>query len=49
MDISNWNSIMNSFQELLGYDKGITEVLVTKRLSKLGRKSIVDKSGRKEK
>ena len=49
MDISNWNSIMNSFQELLGYDKGITEVLVTKRLSKLGRKSIVDISGREEK
>ena len=40
---------MNSFQELLGYDKGITEVLVTKRLSKLGRKSIVDISGREEK
>lgn len=49
MDISNWNSIMNSFQELLGYDKGITEVLVTKRLSKIGRKSIVDISGREEK
>lgn len=49
MDISNWNSIMNSFQELLGYDKGITEVLVIKRLSKLGRKSIVDISGREEK
>ena len=49
MDISNWNSIMNSFQELLGYDKGITEVLVTKRLSKLGRTSIVDISGREEK
>ena len=40
---------MNSFQELLGYDKGITEVLVTKRLSKIGRKSIVDISGREEK
>jgi hypothetical protein len=48
MDISKWNSIMSSFQELLGYDKGITEVLVTKRLSKLGRKSIVDISGREE-
>lgn len=49
MDISKWNSIMSSFQELLGYDKGIREVLITKRLSKIRRKSIVDISGREEK
>jgi len=49
MDISKWNSIMSSFQELLGYDKGIREVLITKRLSKIRLKSIVDISGREEK
>tara|TARA_R100000781_G_C4056704_1_gene119603 strand:+ start:495 stop:746 length:252 start_codon:yes stop_codon:yes gene_type:complete len=49
MDISKWNNIMSSFQELLGYQKGITEVLVTKRLSKIGRKSIPDINEREEK
>lgn len=49
MDISKWNSIMYSFQELLGYDKGTTEVLVTKRLSNIRHKSIVDIGGREEK
>tara|TARA_R110002167_G_scaffold161814_2_gene358016 strand:+ start:419 stop:646 length:228 start_codon:yes stop_codon:yes gene_type:complete len=49
MDISTWNTIMSSFQELLGYEKGMTEVVVTKRLSKLRHKSIVDVSGREEK
>ena len=49
MDISKWNNIMSSFQELLGYQKGITEVLVTKRLSRIGRKSIPDISEREEK
>lgn len=49
MDISKWNNIMSSFQELLGYQKGITEVLVTKRLSRIGRKSIPDINEREEK
>tara|TARA_R100000742_G_C4279068_1_gene102829 strand:- start:4782 stop:5033 length:252 start_codon:yes stop_codon:yes gene_type:complete len=49
MDISKWNNIMSSFQELLGYQKGITEVLVTKRLSIIGRKSIPDINTREEK
>tara|TARA_A100001201_G_scaffold46748_1_gene47235 strand:- start:805 stop:1056 length:252 start_codon:yes stop_codon:yes gene_type:complete len=49
MDISKWNNIMSSFQELLGYQKGITEVLVTKRLSKIGQKSIPDINEREEK
>ena len=40
MDISKWNSIMKSFQDMLGYQKGITEVLVTKRFSKIGFKGI---------
>lgn len=40
---------MLSFQELMGYQKGITEVLVTKRLSKIGRKSVDDICGREEK
>ena len=40
---------MSSFQELLGYQKGITEVLVTKRLSIIGRKSIPDINTREEK
>ena len=44
MDISKWNSIMYSFQELLGYDKGTTE-----RLSNIRHKSIVDIGGREEK
>jgi hypothetical protein len=48
MDISKWNSIMSSFQELMGYNNGTTEVVITKRLSKVGRKSIVDISGREE-
>ena len=39
---------MSSFQELMGYNNGTTEVVITKRLSKVGRKSIVDISGREE-
>ena len=33
MDISKWNQIMKSFQDLMGYDKGTQEVLILKRLS----------------
>ena len=40
MDISKWNYIMKSFQDMLGYDKGTTEVLITKRFSKIGFKDI---------
>ena len=49
MDISKWNAIMKSFQDLMGYQKGITEVLVTKRLSAIGFKDIEKISGREEK
>tara|TARA_R110002051_G_scaffold874_2_gene4201 strand:+ start:995 stop:1201 length:207 start_codon:yes stop_codon:yes gene_type:complete len=48
MEISKWNNIMKSFQDLLGYDKGTTEVIVIKRLA-LGRKSILEIQGREEK
>ena len=40
---------MDTFQKLLGWDKGITEVIVTKRLSNIGRKSIIDLNDREEK
>tara|TARA_R100001377_G_C3164365_1_gene100781 strand:- start:427 stop:663 length:237 start_codon:yes stop_codon:yes gene_type:complete len=40
MDISKWNYIMDSFQKILGYDKGTTEVLITKRFSIIGGKDI---------
>ena len=40
MDISKWNYIMESFQKILGYDKGTTEVLITKRFSAIGQKDI---------
>ena len=33
MDISKWNQIMKSFQDLMGYDKGTQEVIILKRLS----------------
>tara|TARA_R100001443_G_C3303151_1_gene165818 strand:- start:374 stop:628 length:255 start_codon:yes stop_codon:yes gene_type:complete len=49
MDISKWNSIMKSFQDLMGYQRGITEVLVTKRLSAIGFKGIETINGREEK
>jgi hypothetical protein len=49
MDISKWNAIMKSFQDLMGYQPGINEVLVTKRLSALGFKDIEKISGREEK
>ena len=49
MDISKWNSIMKSFQDLMGYKKGTTEVLVTKRFSHIGFKNIETISGREEK
>jgi len=49
MEIGKWNSIMESFQKLMGYQKGITEVLVTKRLSRIGFKDIEIISGREEK
>ena len=49
MDISKWNAIMKSFQGLMGYQPGITEVLVTKRLSAVGFKDIEKISGREEK
>tara|TARA_R100000808_G_C2133149_1_gene141952 strand:+ start:1136 stop:1345 length:210 start_codon:yes stop_codon:yes gene_type:complete len=48
MDISKWNNIMESFQDLMGWNEGITEVIVTKRLS-FGTKGIEDISGREEK
>lgn len=40
MDISKWNYIMKSFQDILGYNKGTTEVLITKRFSAIGQKDI---------
>ena len=49
MDISRWNKIMGSFQDIMGWKKGMTEVLVTKRLSKIGWKPVEDISGREEK
>jgi hypothetical protein len=49
MDISKWNAIMKSFQDLMGYKPGTTEVLVTKRFSKIGFKDIETISGREEK
>jgi hypothetical protein len=49
MDISKWNAIMKSFQDLMGYQPGINEVLVTKRLSAVGFKDIETISGREEK
>ncbi len=49
MDISKWNAIMKSFQDLMGYQPGINEVLVTKRLSAIGFKDIEKISGREEK
>ena len=49
MDISKWNAIMKSFQDLMGYQPGINEVLVTKRLSGIGFKDIESISGREEK
>ena len=49
MDISKWNAIMKSFQDLVGYQKGINEVLVTKRLSAIGFKDIETINGREEK
>lgn len=49
MDISKWNTIMKSFQDLMGYKKGTTEVLVAKRFSRIGFKDIEKISGREEK
>ena len=40
---------MKSFQDLMGYQPGINEVLVTKRLSSIGFKDIESISGREEK
>ena len=40
---------MKSFQDLMGYQKGINEVFVTKRLSAIGFKDIETISGREEK
>ena len=40
---------MKSFQDLMGYQPGINEVLVTKRLSAIGFKDIETISGREEK
>tara|TARA_R100001129_G_scaffold170973_1_gene140891 strand:+ start:318 stop:524 length:207 start_codon:yes stop_codon:yes gene_type:complete len=48
MEISKWNNIMKSFQDLLGFKKGTTEVVVTKRLA-LGKKDIQDINSREEK
>lgn len=48
MKISKWNHIMKSFQDLLGWRKGMTEVIVTKKLA-LGNKDIQDIQGREEK
>ena len=48
MKISKWNNIMNSFQDLMGWNKGMTEVIVTKRLA-FGKKGIEEICGREEK
>tara|TARA_R100000458_G_C8106274_1_gene130920 strand:+ start:288 stop:512 length:225 start_codon:yes stop_codon:yes gene_type:complete len=48
MEISRWNNIMKSFQDLMGWNKGITEVIVTKRLA-FGKKGIEEIVGREEK
>ena len=47
MDISKWNNIMKSFQDLMGWDKGMTEVIFTKRLA-LDKKPIEEIIGREE-
>ena len=39
---------MESFQDLMGWNKGMTEVIVTKRLA-FGKKDIPEISGREEK
>jgi len=31
MQISDWNKIMSAFQDLLGWDKGMSEVIYHKR------------------
>jgi len=49
MDVSKWNHIMKTFQDILGLDKGMTEVIVTKRLSKIKRKCILELTDREEK
>ena len=48
MDIPKWNNIMKSFQDLMGWNKGMTEVIVTKRLV-FGKKGIEEIIGREEK
>lgn len=41
MDISKWNKAMESFQELLGWEKGMDIVVDIKRTA-YGKKSILD-------
>tara|TARA_Y100001938_G_scaffold23812_1_gene31174 strand:+ start:7818 stop:8042 length:225 start_codon:yes stop_codon:yes gene_type:complete len=48
MKISTWNQIMKSFEDLMGYDKGQREVVITKRWY-FGDKEIEELSGREEK
>jgi len=45
MEISEWNKIMSSFQDLMGWEKGMTEVILTKR-SSFGNTNIEDINGR---
>ena len=41
MDISKWNKAMESFQELLGWEKGM-DIMVDIKRTAYGKKSILD-------
>lgn len=45
MEISEWNKIMSSFQDLMGWEKGMTEVIITKRIA-FGNTNIEEINGR---
>jgi hypothetical protein len=47
MDISKWNKAMESFQELLGWEKGMDTVIDIKRTA-CGKKCILDIEGKDE-
>tara|TARA_R100000742_G_C4271310_1_gene90201 strand:- start:273 stop:503 length:231 start_codon:yes stop_codon:yes gene_type:complete len=49
MDISRWNQIMKSFQDLMGYEKGTREVVIMKRLSFGVDKGVEEIDAREEK
>ena len=47
MDISKWNKAMESFQELLGWEKGM-DIMVDIKRTAYGKKSILDIEGKDE-